>query len=163
VVVAFSFQNGDAMSPRTGTKPETTPERTSSLLHTDFVAVLAACVIGALLCAVLIREPVRIDQMTVNNPTDYELIVQARGGPDQAWMPLVVLAPGATASMDDVIDQGGTWTFRLAGQGEDAGTFDVSRDQLRDAGWRLAIPPTIGDQLRVRGIPPTPQAAPAAT
>lgn len=144
-------------------KPETTPRRTSSLLHTDFVAVLTAGVIGALLCAVLIREPMRIDQVTVTNPTDYELIVQARGAPDQAWMPVVVLGPGASVPVAEVIDQGGTWTFRLAGQGADAGTFDVSRDQLRDAGWRFDIPASVGEQLRERGIPATPRAIPAAT
>jgi len=151
------------MSPRTGTKPEASPRRTRSVVQHDFVVVLVAGVIAALACAVLLREPSRIDQLTVSNPTDYELTVQARGGPDQAWTPILVLGPGRTEPALDVIDQGSTWTFRFSGQGRDAGSFDVTRDQLREAGWRLEIPTALGDGLRERGAPPTPQPTPSAT
>jgi hypothetical protein len=151
------------MSPRTGTKPDTSRGRPASLLQHDIAAVLIAGLLAALLCAVLVREPARVDQVTVTNPTAYELTIQARSGPDQAWMPLAVVSPGTTVSALHVIDQGETWTFRLTGQGRDAGTFDLTGAQLRDAGWRLAVPAAIGDQLRDDGASPTPRTTPPAT
>ncbi len=145
------------MSPRTGTKPETTRGRPSSLLQHDLAAVLAAGLIAAALCTLLLREPARVEQLTVTNPTEYELTIQARSGPDRAWMPVAVVSPGTSVMALDVIDQGETWSFRLTGQGRDAGTLDVSGAQLRDGGWRLAVPTAIGDRLRDDGAAPTPR------
>ena len=69
------------MSPRTGTKPDTSTGRPTSLLQHDIAAVVVAGLVAALLCVVVLREPPRVDQVTVTNPTEYELTIQARSGP----------------------------------------------------------------------------------
>ena len=54
-----------------------------------------------------------------------------------------------------VIDQGERWTFRFQHWGDTVGEATESRSELEGDGWRIEVPPSIGDRLEELGRPPS--------
>jgi hypothetical protein len=104
----------------------------------------------------LSREPTRIERMTVVNPSPYDLSIDVRGANEDGWVAIGLVDQRATTDVQEVLDQGQQWTFRVAGQGHPAGTFTLTRPQLAQASWRVDIPPAIAATLQAAGAPPSP-------
>ena len=145
------------MSSETIQLPSARPSwREQPSLLGDAVVILLAGLIALLGVAVLDQRPTRLDQLTVDNPSDYELIVEVHGA-EPGWMPLATVGPHKSVPVTGPIDQGDTWYVRFSGQGRVLDPIVVRRDDLRDNGWHLAIPDLVGAQLRDQGAPASPQ------
>jgi hypothetical protein len=145
------------MPPDTAIRPPRVPRRPSlrwsfSLLA---AAVLLVVAIGALAPIVFVDHPT-VRHVTFVNPTVYAIDIEVTGATRTGWLPLVTAERGATTVLDDVIDQGPQWVFHFQSQGSDGGELSVARAELVRAGWRVVVPPAVGERLASQGKAPTP-------
>jgi hypothetical protein len=130
-----------------------------SILGGDWFAIVTACVLVLLVGTVVLDEPERVD-IEITNPTVFALSIEVTDTERDGWLPTGRLGPGATRTIQDVIDQGEVWVFRFGGQGRHGGELEVTRHDLERAAWHLVIPAAVGDRLAAQGAPPTPSATP---
>jgi hypothetical protein len=97
----------------------------------------------------------RVDSVTVANPLPYELVVHVSDGEGGEWTPLGIVQAGGELTVREVIDQGERWTFRFQHWGDTVGESTESRADLEGEGWRIEVPPSIGDRLEELGRPPS--------
>jgi hypothetical protein len=133
--------------------------RLRSTLGSDWFAIVLACLVGLAVANLLLDDPDRVD-VEIANPTVYALSVEVAGDERDGWQPTARLGPGATRTIQDVLDQGEVWVFRFGGQGGDGGELAVTRQDLERADWHLDIPTAVGDRLAAQGAPPTPSDTP---
>jgi hypothetical protein len=142
------------VTPRTKTRPVRT-SRHRWLVDSDIVPVVAAAAIAIGVAFAFLHDPAMIDAVAVSNPTDYDIAVAVRGT-DGGWMPMSTATRNTTTTVNNVLDQGDTWTFRFTAQGKPAGELHIERDALEAAGWAIEIPPTTESILRAAGAQPPP-------
>jgi hypothetical protein len=97
-----------------------------------------------------------IDQLTITNPTSYDLEASVNDGSDDARDLLGRVARGETVKRDLVADQGELWVFRFDHGGLVVGELRLSRAALQKAAWRIEVPQEIERRLRGRGVEPSP-------
>lgn len=124
------------------------------------VGGLAACavlVLGPLLLVVRLvgDEPSFVDQLTVENPLAYKVNIAVKRPVGGGWSDLGTVRRETSKTIEQVVDQGPRWLFRFTYGGELGGEMTVDRSQLRADGWRVAIPPDVGDRLRQAGSRPS--------
>ena len=95
----------------------------------------------------LVESPAMVGRVSIDNRTSYDLEVGVTDGSNQDRLLLAALDADATTRVDEVLDQGSTWLFRVSRAGATLGTLERSRDELRDAGWRLVIPASWDDRV----------------
>jgi hypothetical protein len=127
------------------------PARTDPQLLDLIVAVA----IGLAVALLLPHLPRTVD-VTVSNPTEFDLTVEATGAHHDGWMPVGIVDARATIPIADVVDQGHTWILRFTGQGIDAGEVRFHRSDLEHASWHIRIPTSVGDRIREQGAGPSP-------
>lgn len=116
---------------------------------------------AALFCALLLLTLTACDRvsyvetLTIENPTDYDLLVNVRGNESSGVLGLGVVHKRATEERGQVIDMGPVWVYEFRYQGLDAGQVRVSRRDLANQGWRFVIPEEIGTRLQELGLPPS--------
>jgi hypothetical protein len=114
------------------------------------VAALAGAVLLALIVP-LIQGPGRVDEVSVVNPTDYELTLSVVEGDATRRMGRVT--PNGTTVLRDVVDQGDTWNVNFSTQGVDAGSVTVERDDP-DGPLEIVVPDEVGELLADEGVTP---------
>jgi len=119
------------------------------------VGVLALVVLFKFLVP-LFEGPGHVDDVTVVNPTDYDISISLSGPGDDSRTLLGSVDAGDEATFERVVDQGDEWVFHFRTQGRDAGEVDRTAAQLEADDWQLRIPASIGEQLAADGVP-TPQ------
>jgi hypothetical protein len=147
------------MNERTRSRPSRAdrPARSfARLVRADAVAIVLAIASVLVVGIVLLDGPARVDHLTINNPTDYDLTIQLASGPDQAWLPFAVMGLRSTREFHDVLDQGDSWEFRFRAQGQDGGDITVTRAQLEADGWQVTVPEVVVTQLQLLGAPKSP-------
>jgi hypothetical protein len=147
------------MNERTRSRPSRADRPARSfgrLVRADAIAIVLAIASVLVAGIVLLDGPSRVDHLTINNPTDYDLTIQLSPGPDRAWLPFAVIGLRSTREFHDVLDQGDSWEFRFRAQGRDGGAVTVSRAQLEADGWQLSVPADIVTQLQLLGAPRSP-------
>jgi len=140
------------MSP-TLARPRLAPPKNvgGSLLVT---ASVAAVVVVAVALLPGMRSPTFVRRVTVANPTAYGIEVEVTNPQREGWLSLGGLPPQARRASDEVLDQGRDWVFRFTYGKDEVGQMGMSRDELREAGWEVAIPAEVG--LRLAGAGATP-------
>ena len=98
-------------------------------------------------------SPAMIDRLTVENPTRYDISIDATDHRRRGWIVLGTAHRDTTSTFEQIVDQGDQWIFRFSAQGEDGGELQVSRQQLQRDRWRIRIPTEVGEQLMVTGAP----------
>jgi hypothetical protein len=110
--------------------------------------VLAAII----LLAPLLQMPSHIDQVSFENPTAYDITIEASDD-GTGWTPVGTVDAGESADFERIYDQGDEWVFRFSSQGRDAGELARTRAELEQGDWHLVIPETVGDTLQADGAP----------
>jgi hypothetical protein len=134
--------------------PKAVPVR--SLLLWGGLAVAIGLV--ALLAATALRGPKFVSSVTVDNPSPYVVSVDVAPANSSEWTQLTAISPTTTTTVSQIVDQGGTWVFRVASAGADGGVFTVSRADLARAGWKVTIPSSIIARLRAENVADAPPA-----
>ena len=135
------------------------PERARRRTLSVGVGVIAVALAGALGVASLVGlsgSPATIPRLTFENPTDYALDVDVSPGPGGGWTAAGSVAQKSTAVVEEVVDQGDVWLFRFDSQGRSGGELRLTRAQLEDSGWLIAVPPEVGKRLAESGAPRSP-------
>ena len=131
------------------------PKRLQSLVHNDLLCVALAALVALGVHMALPPTPPTFGEITVTNPTDYDIAIQVRGS-SGGWMALSTVGRHSVATIHDVIDQGDSWTFRLTAQGRSGGDHRLERDELEASGWNFDIEPGVELILRDAGAAPPP-------
>jgi hypothetical protein len=96
-------------------------------------------------------QPSFVPEVTVVNPTVYEVNVEI-GGDHQGHLDPGTIRREQTATFEEVIDQGSRWVLRFSYGGVPGGEVSISRAKLAAAGWRITVPPEVGERLRQAGL-----------
>ena len=121
-------------------------------VHLWWVLAGAVALAALILLAPLLRMPSHVAEIGFDNPTAYDITVEASDdGAD--WTPVGTVKAGESIAFERVYDQGDEWTFRFSSQGRDAGEVARSRAQLEADGWQVAIPASVGEALAADGAP----------
>jgi hypothetical protein len=100
----------------------------------------------------LLATPHYVSQVSFQNSTPYELLVEVSNGHGGGWLPLGTVDRHQSTQFAQVYDVGDDWQFRVWAQGERVGQFRVTQSQLEQSGWRVEIPRRIGDRLAASGV-----------
>jgi hypothetical protein len=124
------------------------------------LAVVAAAVFvlrTAILPATAV--PTFVRRLTLVNPTSYEIQVDVAGSSADGWLDLGEIAPKSARTVEEVIDQGQRWTFRVRRAQVGDAQLVVSRQELRRFGWRMTIPALFIEHLGAQGplVPRSPE------
>lgn len=121
-------------------------------VHLWWVLGAVVVVIAGLVLAPLLQLPPHVDALTVDNPTTYDVTLEASddGG---SWTPVGTVDAGDTVTFDRVYDQGDTWLFRFSSQGREGGQIERTRDELQQGGWQVPVPESVAETLRKAGAP----------
>lgn len=116
---------------------------------------LSRVLIAALLMALLsgCTQVAYVDELKIENPTDYDLVVEVHGNGSPASLGLGIAPKKRTSALQEVLDFGSRWTFRFTYQGQTVGNLSVDRKQLESSGWTLVIPSELGTRLKESGVP----------
>jgi hypothetical protein len=93
----------------------------------------------------LLEPPTTIDRVTVENRSGTDIEVGVTDESRDGELLLAAVDPGASTRVDEVIDQGSSWVFRITHAGDELGTVERSRDRLQDDGWRVVVPADLGE------------------
>ena len=132
--------------------PKAVPVR--SLLLWIGLAIALGLVV--LLATAALRVPRFVSSVTIDNPSAYAIDVAAAPANSTEWTQLTAIAPNTTISVSQVVDQGGSWVFRVGSAGTVGGVFTVSRSDLARAGWKVTVPPSVIARLRAQNVPEAP-------
>jgi hypothetical protein len=115
--------------------------------------VLVALGVGALL-ALSARPalPAYVDEITVDNPTQWIAHISVAGTDDDGRLGLGTASPESQRRFHLVIDQGEVWVFTFAHAGVRV-EVPIGRDQLESDGWTVAVPPELGRRLAESQVP----------
>jgi hypothetical protein len=113
--------------------------------------VLPALLLAGLLYACTTAS--YIPKIEIENPTDYDLLVDVRGENDASRLHLGIVKKGRGSVTEQVIDLGEEWIFTFEYLGEEAGSASVKRSELESAHWKFVIPREVGNRLKEKGVP----------
>ena len=99
-----------------------------------------------------VGEPTSFRRLTVHNPTPYMVIVDVTGAKRDGWLDVGSFPRERQRTVEELADQGRQWVFRFSYGGVDAGELVVTRDQLARDGWKITVPPGVGERLREAGL-----------
>jgi hypothetical protein len=126
---------------------------------------VAAVVVGGLVALVLLvagtqalAGPGVIEQVTVDNPTPYQVEVAVSGSDGGSQLALGPVAAGEHHAFASVVDQGDRWVVHVTSARSDGGEFVLSRAELERTKWVITIPAEVASRLTANGAssrPPT--------
>jgi hypothetical protein len=117
------------------------PEPVRRLQGVAIPVAAAVCLVVLFAGVLRLVEPAAtIDSVSLENRTGFDLEVGVTDGSARGELPLAALDPGATTRVEDVLDQGSTWKFRVTRAGATIGTLERSRDRLVEDDWRVVVP-----------------------
>lgn len=116
------------------------------------LTVATTIVVGAMLS---LDEPRFVDQVTVDNANQYQLEVELGEAGEAAVAHLGLVRRESGRLFEQVIDPGSEWVLRFSYAGVQAGSVTISRSELEVSGWRVAVPPSVGERLRLAGVEPS--------
>ena len=141
------------MTP-TLTRPRFVPLRKAGGNLLLFAALGAVMLVAAVMIPAQ-RLPVFTDRLTIVNPTEYHIEIDARGLSDRSWFGLGGFSRESTRTTYEVLDQGRQWVLRFSSGGVEAGELMVSRADLQAGRWRLTIPESVAERLASQGVAPS--------
>jgi hypothetical protein len=126
-------------------------------LQTNSAAIVVATVFALLLGALLLKDPVRVPALTIENPTAYDIRVDVSDANRDGWTVLASARQQCVATVESPVDRGEMWVFRLRAQGLAADEIAVSRSDLERSNWHFVIPAAVAQQWEHGGIPLPPR------
>jgi hypothetical protein len=135
----------------------TRPRPSKSLPAVAGVVAWAVLVLSPLLVVdrLTAGDPSFVRGVTVVNPLVYKINVDVKAPDGDGWSGLGTVRRETTKTVEQVVDQGPAWNFRFSYGGELGGEMTVGRPQLAADGWRVTVPPDVGDRLRQAGLRPS--------
>jgi hypothetical protein len=142
--------------PDTSTLAPQSPDQLHRRFRWWWPAVAVAAILVVAILPRALATPSNVDRVTLENHTQYAVVVDVSGRSADGWMGLGTAERETATDVRDVIDQGDVWTFRFTSQGYDAGEVQITKADLKRSGWKVAIPAAVGERLARQGVTPTP-------
>lgn len=145
------------MSPPT-TVRSSQPAQAGSLLRqlrpAHLIVALAAIALFVVVTR-LLAVPNFIERISFENPTVYDISIEAAGPDREGWSAIATARREATTAAEEIPDIGDEWVFRFSAQGDSGGELRLTRAQLASDDWRIHIPESVGERLQAAGAPPS--------
>jgi hypothetical protein len=141
------------------TAPPRPSARTRPVAEVAMLALVAALFV---LLFWLVRPPPRVDHVDIVNRSTSELEVSVAPAGGGGELGLAEALPRTTTRVEDVIDQGDDWVFRISTARCPPIDVPVSRAQLAADGWRFAVPDRVTEALASECVYQPPVAAPSS-
>lgn len=121
------------------------------------LALVAVATVGVLFVVLRLSsdEPSFVGRVTIVNPHVYKVNVEVKGPEGARWTELGTVRRETDKAIEEVADQGSLWVFRFSYGGEQGGEIAVSRTALETSGWRVTVPPEVGERFRQAGLQPS--------
>jgi hypothetical protein len=126
-------------------------------LQTNGAAIVVAALVALIAGAFAFDDPAHVPQLTIDNPTAYDIRVEVSDDARAGWTALTNARQHCSAIVDEAIDRGAMWTFRLHAQGLAVDEITVDRSVLERDGWHFTIPPSIAQDWDAAGVPHPPR------
>jgi hypothetical protein len=120
---------------------------------TRLVDVTAAALFAVIVTAIAVQSPPRAPDVTIDNPTPFDLTIKVSDGSGVDWMGFALVEAHTQTVVRAPIDQGADWSLDFG----DGREYPIARSVLRDAGWRLRVPDEVAVRLAAAGVAPAPQ------
>ena len=120
------------------------------------LAAVGIIIVAVVLLSLLNTSPKFVSRVTIVNRSPYDLQVSVTNSHRDGWMELSTARAQASTDVNQVVDQGSTWTFRFSGQGVDAGDLTLNRAALAQSNWRVTVPDAVSQRLANAHAPSTP-------
>jgi hypothetical protein len=120
------------------------------------LVAVAALAVFVVISHLATTSPPMIPRLTVANSSVYDLDIEVTGANRDGWTGVGTAKAHSTKEFNDVIDQGNAWIFHFAGQGEDGGELEISREDLTRNNWHIDIPDAVAQRLHSAGASPSP-------
>jgi hypothetical protein len=98
--------------------------------------------------------PGTVEEITIANPTSYDLAVEVAGRARESWLPVAIVEAGSEDAAQQVLDRGEVWVFRFLHWGEPVTELTMTRTELERNGWRVDVPAEVEERLEELGRPP---------
>jgi hypothetical protein len=135
---------------------QTRPVELRSSKNLVIIAAAVSLLAAFTLMGRLVQAPSFVSQVAFVNRTHFDLNVAASGGSSGGAVLLDTAQPAQTTVVNDVIDQGDTWTFTFTRAGVSVGVVRVSRSDLAAHHWLVVIPASFETTLYAHGQIPLP-------
>lgn len=99
-------------------------------------------------------DPTYVEKVTIANPYEYDVHVEAGGG-KFGLLDLGTVRRNQEETVQQVIDMGDRWVFRFRFRDDEDERIEMSRSELSSAGWRVEIPKGLTERLRAKREPPS--------
>ena len=133
------------------------PAAASALFRRDvLVAILTGGIaVSALFLSYLaLQGPRFVDSVTIVNNTPYLADIEVTSNARDGWLKLGPVSPGVQHYFRSVIDQGDRLIFRVTTGPHDGGEFLLTKNELQQQQWRIAIPLEVYRRLETDGAVP---------
>lgn len=103
---------------------------------------LCLAVAGALVTVPALRLPAFVPAVTIVNPTEHDIRIDLSDATQDGWIDFGSVGPKSALTVQQLLDQGGDWVFRLrrAGDGRSYALLQLTRKELADAQWSITVP-----------------------
>ena len=122
-------------------------------LPTRLVDVVAATLFALVVTVVLVDEPSRTPDITIENDTPYDLTIKISDRNGDDWMGFALVDAQSEVVVQQPIDHGAQWILSYGVGGEVA----IERSDLERAGWRMRVPDAVAARLAAAGVAQSPQ------
>ena len=132
------------------------PSTRPSLARAGLLAGIAA--VGLLVLLLLLEassDPRRVAKLTVTNPSPYQVNLEISDAREERWLDLGAVGREKSRTIEELPDLGDGWVFRFSSGGVDGGRLEVTRATLRDAGWKITVPPGVAERFEAAGLTPS--------
>ena len=126
-------------------------------LGTNTAAIVIATLFALVCGAFIVRDADRAPDLTIDNPTSYDVRVEVSDGARSEWTALGTARQFCNLAIDAPVDQGDTWSFRFHAQGVASHDIVIDRHALEQSGWRVTIGADLAQQWEQQSVPHPPQ------
>jgi len=119
------------------------------------IAVVAFCLLVLLVIVPALQGPSYIDELTIENPHQWHVNVDASDSSRDGWVSIGPLSRESTVTVQGVIDQGERWVFRFSYGGIDGGQLELTRPQLEQSGWKINVPDDFARRMQAAELEPS--------
>ena len=127
----------------------------TTALRVDLVVAVGLTVVVVAFGLAMVREPARFGDLTVRNPSEYNIAVEVYTPDDDGRLPIGSVEPYSATTFHELLDRGPNWIVAFRAQGHTV-EVEVTRADIRAAANQLDVPAETVERFRALALPASP-------
>jgi len=140
-------------------RPRPRPQPRPARSHRDLITVVASATLWLAIVVPLhplLRGPSFVDEITVDNPHEWEVNIDVSDHRRDGWVGIGRVAREEVQTFEEILDQGQQWVFQFDYAEVAGGELTVNRSELERSGWSITVPDDFARRMRAAGVNPSP-------